>query len=486
MNLFKEKNCNKILMKEINEIKVAVSYNDNFFVCLLNPSTPICLINDNVYDFQEINCKHNENWSPKYKVLYFKESDEFMLISRTHLVSTVINNQNKVIKKCGKKILTEQTNAYSIIYNNDYQVVNYSNFDNYNNSINISLIARNKYLNYVEEAKCLIDPENKDKLIINLNNFTKNNLKLNYIDDNEELIINQDEMTITFTSTYIQKKNENSNSTTINLGECEKVLKYIYNISEESNLYILKIDKKEEGKNYPLIEYDVFYPLDNGEIELLNLSLCKDVNIELSIPIKINYTIDKYNPKSNYYNDICTKTTSESNIDIPLNDRRNEFINKNMSLCEDNCELINYDNNYNKAKCSCQVKTVLSLDNKELDNRNIIKNFIDFKKITNIEIIKCYRTCFKINNMKNNYGFFIIFFIFILYLICINIFYCKSLKILIGEIIKIMSAINSKEYNTTKNRLSYSLFNKIHKKINIQQTKSSINSVSKLKNTKYH
>ena len=78
--------------------------------------------------------------------------------------------------------------------------------------------------------------------------------------------------------------------------------------------------------------------------------------------------------------------------------------------------------------------------------------------------------------MKNNYGFFIIFFIFILYLICINIFYCKSLKILIGEIIKIISAINSKEYNTTKNRLSYSLFNKIHRKINIQQTKSPNNS----------
>ena len=53
-----------------------------------------------------------------------------MLISITHLVSTIINNQNKTIKKCGKNILTEQTNAYSIIYNNDYQVVNYSNFAN--------------------------------------------------------------------------------------------------------------------------------------------------------------------------------------------------------------------------------------------------------------------------------------------------------------------------------------------------------------------
>ena len=53
MILFKEKNYNKKLMKEINEIKVAVSYNDNFFVCFLNHSTPICLINDNVYDFKK-------------------------------------------------------------------------------------------------------------------------------------------------------------------------------------------------------------------------------------------------------------------------------------------------------------------------------------------------------------------------------------------------------------------------------------------------
>ena len=53
MNLFKEKNCNKILKNEINEIKVAVSYNDNFFACFLNHSTPICLINDNVYDFKK-------------------------------------------------------------------------------------------------------------------------------------------------------------------------------------------------------------------------------------------------------------------------------------------------------------------------------------------------------------------------------------------------------------------------------------------------
>ena len=60
--------------------------------------------------------------------------------------------------------------------------------------------------------------------------------------------------------------------------------------------------------------------------KLLNLSFCEGTNIELSIPIEINGTFDIYNPKSNYYNNICSKATSENNTDIPLNDRKNEFI----------------------------------------------------------------------------------------------------------------------------------------------------------------
>ena len=144
-----------------------------------------------------------------------------------------------------------------------------------------------------------------------------------------------------------------------------------------------------------------------------------------------------YNPKSDYYNDICSKATSKFNTDITIYDRRNEFIKNNMSLCEDNCELIDYDYNNNKAKCSCKVKKFLSLDNIELDNKEFIKNFLDIKKITNIEIVKCYKIVFSINNIKNNYGFFIFLFIFILYFICIIIFYWKSLKIVQQRIKKI-------------------------------------------------
>jgi hypothetical protein len=145
----------------------------------------------------------------------------------------------------------------------------------------------------------------------------------------------------------------------------------------------------------PKIEYEVFYPINEGEMEILNLSYCEGTEIEISIPIEINDTIDKYNPKSGYYNDICYKSTSENNTDITLNDRRNEFINNDMSLCEENCELTSYDNIKERAKCSCNVKTSISLDNIEFDRKNLMKNFLDIKKITNIEIVKCYKIVFK-------------------------------------------------------------------------------------------
>ena len=356
---------------------------------------------------------------------------------------------------------------YSIIYINGYQLVKYESFSNCRICDDISILRNIKESEYIEKIKYIIDnSQNKEELSLALNELIQNRKSLNYLDENKELIISKDEMTFELTSTYIQKikENTNSNSTVINLGKCETILKNIYNISEKSNLYILKIDKEQKGKNYPLIEYEVFCPLDEGKIEILNLSFCKDIDIELLIPITINHTLDKYNPKSNYYNDICSKATSEYKTDITLNDRRNNFIKNNMSLCENNCKLTSYDHNKKRAKCSCKVKTTLFLDNIELNSKNLVNNFKDIKKITNIEIVKCYKIVFNIKNIKNNYGFFIFIFIFLLYFLCLNIFYYKSLKNLIKEIkiiVKASKYINNNVKQTTVNNDYNSVNNEI-------------------------
>ena len=249
-------------LSAIKQIKIATSFDDNYFVCYENNSIPTCFINDDSYNFKEIECNHGGNWDINYKVFYFDETKDFILTSRNWLSATIFNNFNKSLLVCWENIFSSQKNVNSLIYNNGYRVVNYSYFQDRSICKNISILRNNKQ-----------------------------SIDLNYIDENKELIIPKDNDTkITFTSTNIQKNNEetNSNTSTINLGKCEDILKNVYNISNESNLYILKIDKEQKDKLYPSIEYEVFYPLNDGEMEILNLSYCKSTDIEISIPIEIN------------------------------------------------------------------------------------------------------------------------------------------------------------------------------------------------------
>ena len=108
----------------------------------------------------------------------------------------------------------------------------------------------------------------------------------------------------------------------MDLGQCEYNIKKDYNISENDSLYILQIISEEVGMKIPKLEYEVYYPLNNDGNELikLNLTSCKGTKIEISIIVEINDSLDKYNPKSEYYNDICAKATSESGTDINLKD----------------------------------------------------------------------------------------------------------------------------------------------------------------------
>jgi hypothetical protein len=116
MNMFKEKTFTTIASTDINQIKIALSYNDNFFVCYSEISTPICLINDHLYNFEQINCNHSAGWTNTYKAFYFKEVDDFILVSRYVLTSTILNNYNNSVKVCGKNIFRSQTTDYSLIY----------------------------------------------------------------------------------------------------------------------------------------------------------------------------------------------------------------------------------------------------------------------------------------------------------------------------------------------------------------------------------
>ena len=108
----------------------------------------------------------------------------------------------------------------------------------------------------------------------------------------------------------------------------------------------------------PIIEYEIFHLITN---ELLDLNYCKNLKINISIPISIEERyLYKHNPYSKYYYDECFPNISECqsiNKAYTLYKRKEEFNNKYLSLCEINCKYNDYYINSKKVSCKCDIKT---------------------------------------------------------------------------------------------------------------------------------
>ena len=60
-----------------------------------------------------------------------------------------------------------------------------------------------------------------------------------------------------------------------------------------------------------------------------------------------------------------------------------------MTLCEENCDLIDYNYTNEKVKCSCDVKTNINPNyDYKFNKKEFFKSITDIKNIANINIIK--------------------------------------------------------------------------------------------------
>ena len=283
-----------------------------------------------------------------------------------------------------------------------------------------------------------------DVILEKIDDLFINNYNISKIKNGKDDIFQYENMTVTLTTTKNQKDNEkNGNVSSIDLGECETILKEAYNISNNETLYMKKIEVYQEGMLIPKIEYDVYSKLNGTNLMKLNLSYCNNVTIDISVPIPIQINknnIDQYNSSSGYYNDICYTATSDSGTDITLKDRKTEFKDNNKTLCQDDCFFSDFDYNINKAKCSCNAKEASSkFEDIKIDGEKIYENFIDIKNIANINILVCYKVLFSIKGLIKNYGSYCIIVILIIHLIIIMIYYLKKLYNRIHNIINNIS-----------------------------------------------
>ena len=93
-------------------------------------------------------------------------------------------------------------------------------------------------------------------------------------------------MKITLTTLQNQKNNLNTNTTKIDLGECEKELKKFYNLTDNEIIYMKKMEIIQEGMRIPKIEFDVYSKLYGENLIKLNISICNKNNIYLYMPVK--------------------------------------------------------------------------------------------------------------------------------------------------------------------------------------------------------
>ena len=110
-----------------------------------------------------------------------------------------------------------------------------------------------------------------------------------------------------------------------------------------------------EELKIPIIEYQLF--LKNGT--KIDMNHCNDIPEIISIPVNINEKEEFiHNPNSEFYNDKCNAYTSEYDTDLTMYDRKNNYNEKYLPLCEKNCEYKGYNSGNKRVECECKTKTV--------------------------------------------------------------------------------------------------------------------------------
>ena len=298
----------------------------------------------------------------------------------------------------------------------------------------------------------------------------------NIIEEKQDLIVDEDNMICQLTSTYNQNNNEYFNHSIILLGDCEKKLKKYYGINENETLIIFKVEYIVDGSLIPIVEYEIYHPYKN---EKLDLNICENISINLAIPVTINESeLYKYNLSSEYYNDRCFPYTTEKGTDIILNDRKNEYYQKNLALCEENCDFIEYDIKTKKAICQCKVKsTFTSILDFSFDKDKLINNIIKIQNNINIYVVKCYKLLFSKRGLIKNIGSYILLIIIILNIPLGITFIFKGYRLLL---LQINNIIKFKTKSNYKRRGSEIL--NIKKRPKIKSERKKIDKKNKIKN----
>jgi len=166
----------------------------------------------------------------------------------------------------------------------------------------------------------------------------------------------------------------------------------------------------------------------------------------------------KHNTSSEYYNDECSKYTTENGTDMTMYDRKNDYNENHLSLCEANCTFKGYNSSTSKVECECKTRSYLyTLE--ALSGDDLLDKIEAEQKLTNLNLMKC-SNLLTGEEIKNNTGFFLIAIIIVLFIIIMIIFCVRGYNNLEKKIDEVIPIKFKSEKNTMKNK-SKSLIHEI-------------------------
>ena len=253
--------------------------------------------------------------------------------------------------------------------------------------------------------------------------YDRDTFATEYVKKNGMIHKNFFDDSISYELTTLSDKNLYNDLTYINIMDCENLLKTTKGIEPNEELMLFKIEYFTEEFKIPIIEYKIFF--QNGTE--LNFSICNCMKFIYSIPVSLNESLlYKYNPNSEYNNELCFQFTTEYKTDIILYDRRNEFNVENASYCESNCKFLKYDNG--RVYCECPIKSEFNkfIDKDESQRYDLIYRFHDIHpQSTNLGVLRCFKMLFSKLSINGNYPS-IIYIIFIVGNLAAALFFCIS------------------------------------------------------------
>ena len=279
-----------------------------------------------------------------------------------------------------------------------------------------------------------------------------------------QIIIEGEGINYTITTNNIEKDNNGL----LHLGDsCTNILHdiddyYIVLINIKSTNYMttsngIRIFKSSEDKHF-LSEFCDKTTINIGipiEISLEDKTSYKD--------IKNEYGYNIFNSDDPFYNDKCTKFTTQFDSDITLKKRNELYLIYTKIYCSDKCLYDKFDENKDILYCNCNFAGESKKEN-EIETERF-----------NIKVVKCINKSF--SDFKKNYIFFAICILSFSFIICFFIT-CISLSNTISEY--------SKEFSELKKKFSKYYFDTITKEAKNKEPKggAKLEQIEKAKNKK--